>query len=59
MSFGIKQLYSKNERVVLNFKCESFLMTIIMIGAVNVGCILTRHELSCQQNINKLKNISE
>lgn len=43
-SFGIKQLYSKNERVVLNFKCESFLMTIIMIGAVNVGCIsLTRH----------------
>ena len=42
-SFGIKQLYSKNERVVLNFKCESFLMTIIMIGAVNVGCIsLTR-----------------
>ncbi len=38
-SKGIKKLYAKNERVVLSFCNDKFKMSLIMIGAVNVGCI--------------------
>jgi phosphatidylserine decarboxylase len=38
-SEGIKKLYSKNERVILSFSNEKFKMSLILIGAVNVGCI--------------------
>ena len=38
-SEGIKKLYSKNERVVLSFCNDKLKMSLIMIGAVNVGCI--------------------
>ena len=36
---GIKKLYSRNERVILSFQNDQFKMSLIMIGAVNVGCI--------------------
>ena len=36
---GIKKLYSKNERVILNFKNDKFCFYLVMVGAVNVGCI--------------------
>jgi len=36
---GIKKLYSRNERVVMSFRNDGFLMSLIMVGAVNVGCI--------------------
>ena len=36
---GIKKLYSKNERVILNFKNNECFFCLAMIGAVNVGCI--------------------
>lgn len=35
----INKLYSKNERVVLNFSNDNFNMYLVMVGAVNVGCI--------------------
>lgn len=38
-TYGIKNLYSKNERVILNFSNKDFKMSMIMVGAVNVGCI--------------------
>ena len=36
---GIKKLYSKNERVVLSFKNNNYYISLVMVGAVNVGCI--------------------
>jgi len=38
-TYGIKNLYSKNERVILNFSNKDIKMSMIMVGAVNVGCI--------------------
>jgi len=38
-TYGIKNLYAKNERVILNFSNKDFKMSMIMVGAVNVGCI--------------------
>tara|TARA_B100000674_G_scaffold117962_1_gene89207 strand:- start:2767 stop:3633 length:867 start_codon:yes stop_codon:yes gene_type:complete len=61
-SSGIKNLYSKNERVVLSFESESFLMTIVMVGAVNVGCIsLTRHGIITPKKyrVNKKNDIND
>ena len=41
---GIKKLYSRNERVILSFQNDQFKMSLIMVGAVNVGCIsLSEH----------------
>ena len=39
---GIKKLYSRNERVILSFQNDKFKMSLIMVGAVNVGCISLR-----------------
>ena len=36
---SIKKLYAKNERVILSFKNNNYYISLIMIGAVNVGCI--------------------
>ena len=36
---GIKKLYSRNERVILSFQNDEFKMSLVMVGAVNVGCI--------------------
>ena len=36
---GIKKLYSRNERVILSFQNDAFKMSLVMVGAVNVGCI--------------------
>lgn len=36
---GIRNLYAKNERVVMSFDNDNFKISMIMIGAVNVGCI--------------------
>ena len=36
---GIKKLYSRNERVVLSFQNDQYKMTLVMVGAVNVGCV--------------------
>lgn len=36
---GIQKLYSRNERVILSFQNEKFKISLVMIGAVNVGCI--------------------
>lgn len=38
-TIGIRKLYSRNERVILSFQNSKFIMSMIMIGAVNVGCI--------------------
>ena len=59
---GIKNLYAKNERVVLSFENEAFQMSIIMIGAVNVGCIsLTRHGIITPERYkdNKKYNVDD
>ena len=36
---GIKKLYSRNERVILSLHNSKFKISLVMIGAVNVGCI--------------------
>ena len=36
---GIQKLYSRNERVILSFQNAKFKISLVMIGAVNVGCI--------------------
>ena len=36
---GIKKLYSKNERVILSFQNNNYKLSLVMVGAVNVGCI--------------------
>ena len=52
----INGLFEKNERVILNLENRNFKSRLVMVGAVNVGCIsLKNYGLICPTN----KRISE
>ena len=56
MVHEINGLFEKNERVILNLENRNFKSRLVMVGAVNVGCIsLKNYGLICPAN----KRISE